>query len=176
MKKIGFAIGLIVLLVLASSQLVGAGQYRQGADEYSGSQGRGGPGHGHQGGSPPMAKFWMDSEIVQKINLTPEQIEKLETLEYEHRQNRITLKTELEKAHLELDRAFNANPLDVGQARKAGEVVAEMKGRMFMHSVDHHLTMRQVLTTDQWGQLDELRPFGPGKERRGMKRGYKNRR
>jgi len=151
---------------------------------FRGPQGMGmhrmGPGPMHSGMGMGMGfgTWWKNSETVAKLQLTDEQVKKIEAAFYNHRLKLVDLRADLEKQELQLRPLLDADQPDEQRVAVQIDQITMARGRLEKENAMMMLGMRRVLTVDQWKKLqtmkDERRPgmgpgrrgFGPDRERR----------
>ena len=80
-------------------------------------------------------KWWHDAALAQQLNLTADQIKRMDTVV--------------------LEPLLSANPLDMGKARAQIEKVARARADLEVASAGMLLGIRAVLTPDQWTTLNQ---------------------
>jgi len=118
-------------------------------------------------------KWWHDAALAQQLNLTADQIKRMDTVFEQSRLQLIDLRANVEKQEIVLEPLLSANPLDMGRARAQIEKVARARADLEVASAGMLLGIRAVLTPDQWtllNQRHEHREFhrqeGPGGQMR----------
>ncbi len=101
--------------------------------------------------------FWRSERTVERLGLTPDQVERLEAVETElaERQRELTeswreargaIREELAKAEFSPERA-----------RELGKKIAELAGERSELNTERQIETRRVLTADQWAELQAVR-------------------
>ena len=165
MKHRNVLIGITVLFVLSLASAALAQGARHGPHHGPGRAGRGpgmmaGPDGGHQ------RAFWQDPEAVEALGLTDEQIRALEEQSFKQREEGLALRSELDKAQLELDRAMSQG--DEPAALRAAKKVGDLQSDMFVLRTRHRIAQESLLTAEQQTKLSALRP---GRQHKGQGRG-----
>jgi Spy/CpxP family protein refolding chaperone len=70
-----------------------------------------GPGYGREN-IMPRGKWWKSPEVAERLRLTPDEKEKLDTQYLEHRQQMIDLRAQVAKERLELEQLFDSTKFD----------------------------------------------------------------
>ena len=136
-----------------------------------------GPGMMHQRGGemrgrggemrgPEMGKWWKNPDIAQKLKLTDAQISQLDKTFVEHRLKLIDYQAETEKANLKLQTLLDADDPNEGQVGAQVDQVLAARGKLEREFTMTNLSLRKVLSLEQWRQLKSLR--GRGGHGRGM--------
>lgn len=109
-----------------------------------------GPGWGY-------GAFWRNTDVARALNLSDDQIEKLEALEIARERDMIDLGAAVKKAQLELDVVMKDRRPAERKAQKAAADLNEAHGRMLQRQIAHHMAINALLGDDQLRKLDELK-------------------
>lgn len=101
---------------------------------------------------------WWDSPVVKDLNLTPEQLQKVQTTVHDSRSKLIDLRAAVQKAELDVEDAFNADSFDVKRATEAVDRLADARAATGKSLARLSLNLRATLTTEQWRELQKRRP------------------
>lgn len=125
----------------------------------------------------PPGTWWRDSSTVTAIGLSPEQQKKIDGIFLESRVQLIHMHASIQEAQLRLDDTLSAPTLDAAKAQKEADEIADTRASLEKADVHMLLSIRGVLSADQWTKLQALRPHdGPGRpgrvpgSQRGMRR------
>ena len=119
--------------------------------------------HGEMGMRGEMGKWWRDSEISKKLQLSEGQIAQLDQIFYDHRVKLIDHGAEMEKQDLKLQSLLDADQPDEGQIGSQVDLVLSARGKLEREYTFMNLDLRKVLSLDQWRQLKSIRgEHGPG--------------
>ncbi|HTC94859.1 MAG TPA: Spy/CpxP family protein refolding chaperone [Terriglobales bacterium] len=178
MKSRIFIVGLAALLLCAVS-------YGQAPQTQPPSDQSSTPGHGDEMGDharahrihhmemmgPPMGmpmngmppgKWWKNAEIVQQLQLSDEQLQRLEKIFQDHRLRLIDLHASLEKEEAMLEPLTEADNPDESQVDSQIDKVAMARAELEKANTRMLLDLRKALTPDQWKKLQSMPPhFGP---------------
>jgi len=130
-----------------------------------------GPGFGR--GDDNRGMWWKSPEVATRIGLTPDQQKKMEDIFIQSRVQLIDLHASLEKEQLLLDPLMNANPIDQAKAGAQIDKIADTRASLEKTNAKMLLSIRGVLTPDQWTKLRERHADwrhgdqGPSDARRG---------
>jgi Spy/CpxP family protein refolding chaperone len=114
-------------------------------------------------GHAEMGKWWRDSEISKKLQLSDGQITQLDQIFYDHRVKLIDDGAEMEKQDLKLQSLLDADQPDEGQIGSQVDLVLTARGKLEREYTFMNLDLRKVLSLDQWRQLKSIRgERGPG--------------
>jgi Spy/CpxP family protein refolding chaperone len=118
---------------------------------------RGGMGFGAE------RKWWKDPSVAQQINLTPEQVKRMDTIFEQSKLQLIDLRANVEKQEVLLEPMLSANPVETNKAMAQIDRVANARADLEKANAKMLLGIRGVLTPDQWTKLNERRA-GRGRE------------
>ncbi len=139
---------------------------QQGPDMHGrGPQGekhRGPDGPGMDRGIIPPGAWWQDSETVAAIGLSADQQKHIEDLFIQSRTQLIQLHANLETEQLQLEPVLNANPIDQAKALAVIDKIANSRAELEKANAKMLLSIRGVLTPEQWTKLQAQRPHGRG--------------
>ena len=182
--KIKFAVLMVVVIILAGVAVAqvtaapcpGAGPQagaRMGGPMWGQGMGPGAPGGGPGGpgmafgrgrgasmGRGPMGKWWTNSALMQKLGLNDAQAQKIEKIFQDHRTQLIDLRANVEKAEAVLEPLVEAEHPNEAQVTAQIDKIAQARANLEKSNALMLLAIRQVLTTDQWKQLQNQRGMG----------------
>src|SRR5258708_21445377 len=110
-----------------------------------------------RGGHGEMGKWWRDSEISKKLQLSDGQITQLDQIFYDHRVKLIDDGADMEKQDLKLQSLLDADQPDEGQIGSQVDLVLAARGKLERGYTFMNLDLRKVLSLDQWRQLKSIR-------------------
>lgn len=126
---------------------------------------RGGPGehfHGGPGGwetgglrMGPGGMWWKNPRVVERLSLTAEQTKKMDDVVEQSRLQLIDLRANLEKQQVMLGPIMDANPVDTAKASAQIDKVANARADLEKANAKMLLSIRGVLTPEQWTKLHE---------------------
>jgi Spy/CpxP family protein refolding chaperone len=119
---------------------------------FHGPQGRGGGGMG-DGHFGPGGMWWKNPMVVQRLTLTPDQVTRMDAIFQKSRIDLIDLKANLEKQEVMLEPLLSANPPDTAKATLQIDKVADARASLEKANAKMLLSIRTVLTADQWTKL-----------------------
>lgn len=96
-------------------------------------------------------------KVVQALNLTPEQQQKLDDLAYRHQKEAVGLRADLQLKRLDLERELDKVSPDQAAVDRLLDEQAAMKARLGKARVHQMLDVRRVLTPEQWSKVREFR-------------------
>lgn len=111
------------------------------------------------GQNMPRGGFaWWDSPVVKDLNLSKEQMQKVQSTVHDSRGRLIDLHAAVQKAELDVEDAFNADPFDMRKATEAVDRLAAARAETGKSLAQLSLNLRAVLTAEQWRELQRRRP------------------
>lgn len=145
MKKTFLLLAVLTFTMLASAQQRGEMHLRlQGGPE----------------SMPPLRGFggtwWRDSELATKLKLADQQKQQLEKTFLDYRLKLVDLRAEVERQELKLQPLIDADQVNEGQISTALNALIAARGKLELTNAMMNISMRQVLTIEQWKQLRSL--------------------
>jgi Spy/CpxP family protein refolding chaperone len=131
-----------------------------------------GPDHAGMGIVPP-GTWWKNPATVTALSLTADQQKKLDDIFLQSRIGLIHLHASLEEEQLKLEPLLNANPPDQAKSLAQISKIADLRADLEKTNARMLLSLRGVLTADQWTKLQadqHSRHMGTG-EGHGIGRG-----
>ena len=150
---------------------------RMGGQRRGPGMGPGGPGMGPGGpgmgpgpgmGRGPMGKWWTNSALVQKLGLNDTQVQKIEKIFQDHRMQLIDLHAAVAKQEATLEPLVEAEHPNEAQITAQIDKIAQARANLEKSNAQMLLAIRQVLTVDQWKQLQNQHGMGRMPGRRGF--------
>jgi Spy/CpxP family protein refolding chaperone len=107
----------------------------------------------------PGAAWWTNASVVRNLRLTPDQMSRIEAIFEQRRQTILQNKTDLEREETILAQMLDAESLEPSRVISAEiDKVIQARGEMERTYSTMTLEMRQVLTREQWEQLQRMMP------------------
>jgi periplasmic protein CpxP/Spy len=119
------------------------------------------------GGPPPFGganapmEWWRDSELVQKLQVSDEQVQKIDAIVQEHRIQNVDLRAALLKRELMLTFLLESGQPDESKVLAQIDKVVQAKGDLEKSHLQMILAVRRVLSAQQAKRLQELLPAPP---------------
>jgi Spy/CpxP family protein refolding chaperone len=113
----------------------------------------GGEHHGDMDFGHDHFMWWKSPEIAARIGLTADQQKKMEDIFIQSRVQLIDLHATIEKEQLLPEPLMNANPIDQPKAIAQIDKVADTRAALEKTNAKMLLSIRGVLTPDQWTKL-----------------------
>jgi Spy/CpxP family protein refolding chaperone len=101
----------------------------------------------------PPGKWWRKPEIIQVLNLTEEQQDRLDNIFATSASDLIDLRGEVEKQSIVLRTAIDRPQLDRDAIRQAAQKLNDARGRQFQRELMMLVDMRGVLNDAQWNRM-----------------------
>ncbi len=109
----------------------------------------------------PGGAWWKNPRIAERLGLTADQTRKMDDIVEHSRLDLIDLRANLEKQQVMLGPIMDANPVDMAKASAQIDKVANARADLEKANAKMLLSIRGVLTPDQWTKLHE-RPAHDG--------------
>jgi Spy/CpxP family protein refolding chaperone len=134
-----------------------------GMDRDRGGWSGGGGMHGGFRIGPPGI-WWHNPDLIQKLNLTPDQQKKMDDILQQSKLQLIDLRAAVEKQEVLMEPMLAANPPDTNKILAQIDHTAQARAELEKANAKMLLGIRNVLTPDQWTKLQ-----AEGRERRRMR-------
>ncbi len=128
-----------------------------------GKQGGGFHGEGHHG---PALGIWRDSQMVQKLGLTQDQVKQIRDADFSFRERQLVLKAQLDGLRLQMDKAFSQDVVDDTAVLKTAQTISDVEGKLFVGKIEALLTLGKILNADQ---MKKLKLYDMYQKKKGMK-------
>ena len=112
--------------------------------------------------APPMpprhdlGKWWKNSEVVQKLQLSEGQINQLEQTFLDHRLKLIDLRADVERQEARLQPLIEADQVDEAKALAQIDAVLAARAKLEKQNTMLMLSIRRVLSVEQWKKLQAM--------------------
>jgi TonB family protein len=104
-----------------------------------------------------LGKWWKNSEIVKRLQLSEAQVGRIEQSFLNHRQELAALNDELNRLESQLTALMQADPVDESKVRAQTELVAASRASLERANASLMIAIRKDLTKEQWARLEEIR-------------------
>jgi Spy/CpxP family protein refolding chaperone len=104
----------------------------------------------------PAGKWWKNPQVVEKLQLTPDQQARIESLWTENRQSLVGKQAELKAQNQSLSQVLAQNPVNVDAAIKAHENVLAARADVERSTFLLRLRIKSVLNPDQQQKLENI--------------------
>ncbi len=105
----------------------------------------------------PMGKWWKNPEVVQKLNLTDDQVNKIDSIFLNYMDKLIDLKAELEKKSLAFKSTIENDNFDRNTVLNLFDEIANLKVKVKRELFLMKLDIRDQLTPEQRATLKTLK-------------------
>lgn len=106
---------------------------------------------------PDLGAWWKNSEVVREIGLTEQQVSQIEQTFFDHRLKLIDLKATVEREETRLQPLMEADQVNEAQIGAQIDKVLAARGALEKANVMMLLSIRKVLTVEQWKKLESIR-------------------
>ncbi|HEY7099538.1 MAG TPA: periplasmic heavy metal sensor [Terriglobales bacterium] len=103
-----------------------------------------------------MGKWWQNSDVAKKLQLSDGQISQLDQIFYDHRMKLIDYGATMEKQDLKLQSLLDADVPNEGEISSQVDQVLSARGRLEREFTMMNLDLRKVLSVEQWRQLKSM--------------------
>ena len=104
----------------------------------------------------PPGKWWRRPELIQVLNLSGEQQDRLENVFRNAADELIDLRGEVEKQTIALRAALDRSQLDREQVLRVSQRLNDARSRLFQRELMMLVDMRAVLTDAQWERMRNI--------------------
>jgi Spy/CpxP family protein refolding chaperone len=104
-----------------------------------------------------LGKWWQNSDIAKKLQLSDGQLAQLDQTFYDHKLKLIDYGADMEKQDLKLQALLDADVPNEGQVEAQVDQVLAARGKLEREFTFMNLDLRKVLSLDQWRQLKAVR-------------------
>ncbi len=117
---------------------------------------------------PDLGKWWKNSEIAQQIGLSETQINQIEQTFYNHRLQLIDLNADVQRNEARLQPLMEADAVDETKISAQLDQLLAARSRLEKANMMMMISIRKVLTIEQWKKLEEIRERREGMHMRGQ--------
>ena len=104
----------------------------------------------------PPGKWWRRPEVIQNLNLSDDQQDKLEHIFRGASTDLIDLRAEVEKANIALRGELDRPQLDGAAIHKVALRLNDARGKLFDRELSMLVEMRGVLSDPQWNRMRNM--------------------
>jgi Spy/CpxP family protein refolding chaperone len=102
--------------------------------------------------------WWSNKIIVQQLDLTPPQVRQIRAAVTEAQPHLLEVRAKVLRAEQGLEDQFNSDPVDQNKTSQALEQLIAARTDLTRSLTELSLKLRVLLSTQQWQQLQRLRP------------------
>jgi len=161
-KKIGTGVMALLITVCFIPAMAGA---------FAPGDGRPDSGFHRKGPHRPALGIWRDSQMVQKLGLTQEQVKQIRDADLSFLEKRLALKAQLDSLRLQMDKAFSEDVVDDTVVLSSAEKISGVGGKMFVQEIQARLALGKILNADQ---IKKLKLYDMNETRKGPRPGKKS--
>src|SRR5215469_16311852 len=103
----------------------------------------------------PPGIWWKNPDLIQKLSITADQQKRMDDIFQQSRLQLIDLKANVEKQEVTLEPMLSANPPDTNKVLAQIDKIAQARAELEKANARMLLSIRTVLTPDQWTKLQE---------------------
>ena len=103
----------------------------------------------------PPGIWWKNPDVIQKLSITADQQKRMDDIFQQSRLQLIDLKANVEKQEVTLEPMLSANPPDTNKVLAQIDKIAQARAELEKANARMLLSIRTVLTPDQWTKLQE---------------------
>lgn len=101
--------------------------------------------------------LWRSPQVIEELGLTDAQIEKIKEIEFDIKEQRLELGTQIRKEHLEMEKLMSADDLNESAIVKQAKKISDLKGKALVQMIENQLKVRSLLNDDQQKKLKSLK-------------------
>ena len=101
----------------------------------------------------PTGKWWYNPQIQKNLNLSQNEIGKLDKLFANSRRKLIQLKSEVEREQFELDQLLSKKKVDDAEVKKQFQKLEQARKKLANERLDFVIGVRNILGADRFQQL-----------------------
>ncbi len=105
----------------------------------------------------PPGKWWENPRVAERIGLTEEQQKQIRDVVYDHARRMIDLKADVDRSGLDLKQAVDRDDFAPDAVRSAYVAFQNARHKLENERFEMLLAVRQLITTEQWKSLQEIR-------------------
>lgn len=105
----------------------------------------------------PLGKWWKQPRVVEALQLTADQQEKLETVFSKNRKSFVDLRADVDRRSIDLDELLAKKDSDPKKVAAASDALEQAKARLGKARTMMVFEMKTVLTEEQWRKIETRR-------------------
>jgi len=106
---------------------------------------------------PGLGMWWKNSDIARDLELSSDQISRIEKVFYDHRLKLIDLRADVERQEAYLQPLVEADQPDEAKVGSQIDLLLAARGKLEKANMMMLLAIRKVLSVDQWKKLEVIR-------------------
>ena len=104
----------------------------------------------------PPGKWWKDPRVIQQLNLTPEQQDKIESIFRKNRRDLIDQKAQLDRCRVDLDDMLSQSSADETAALGAFDRLQAARRQMERTTFVMRMQIKNLLSAEQQKKIEEI--------------------
>ena len=169
-------VGSLVIGLCVASLAVAQPGFGRGQGQGAGFQRGEGPGQGHgfgmhRGAGQGFGQIWKNSELAEKIGLTDEQKDQLETLHFNADKERVKQDAKIKLLSMDIERETQSDEPNIDVITQKVKELHSIKADLEISRITLPIGTKKILTSEQVEQLKELRE----EKRKEMRENFKER-
>lgn len=124
---------------------------------------------------PGRGPIWENSEVIEKIGLTDDQIAKLKARHYHAARSSIEMRSRIQLAELELEQLMGSDQPDESAVAAKAKEIGALRARQFESRVADRMALKKILTPEQERGLREIMIRNHGRRQRPEESGRRRR-
>jgi TonB family protein len=108
---------------------------------------------------PPreLGKWWKNSDIVRRLQITEPQVKQIEQIFLDHRLKLVDLRAAQERLEIQLKPLLEVDQPDEAKVLAQTERIAAARGELQKQNTRMMLAIRRILSAEQWKKLETIR-------------------
>lgn len=108
-------------------------------------------------GGTLSGRWWTQPKLVERLGLTEAQVEKIDELAFDWKEQKISLKAEVERAELEAWRVLNQERIDEAEAEAVLDRMVDARCELLRGEGRHRLEVAKLLSLEQRQELMRIK-------------------
>ena len=108
-----------------------------------------------------QGRWWKNSDLVKELGINDSQVKRIEQTFQEHRMKLIDLHAELQRQEAQLEPMVEADNFDEAQIAAQIDKITAARGALEKSNALMLMSIRRILTVEQWHKLQALQPPMP---------------
>jgi Spy/CpxP family protein refolding chaperone len=102
-------------------------------------------------------RWWIDPDVIERVGLTELQIDQIDQIAFDWKEQKIDLKAEVERAELEVWRLLDRDVIDEEAAEEAVDEMVDARCALERGEQEHRLEVAKVLNREQRQELMRMK-------------------
>lgn len=109
-----------------------------------------------RGGDLPHGKWWNNTDVIQKLNLSDKETKTLDDMYINHRRTVIKLRSKIEEEQFELSNLIDSRTIDDKAVFNQAEKLDQARSKLSQERFRFFLNVRKLLGYDRYQQLKSM--------------------